>query len=454
MRSTSVRRTARLGACATVVAAGLLTAGLAVPAAAQDLPQTDRLWIQAPSEQSLPLGADLPDRPLDIGIHHDNDNFAVTDGLLSVDASGLAGVAQVQWPSNCAPSGSTAVCAVDEVPVGGDDYSPQVRLGLKAAAGAGVGAHGRISYEAVATGGPDGTLEAPHGSFETEVTVGAGPDLAVSGLNPVKGARPGDVLTVPFTVTNRGGERSEGLRAVVTTTYGVTFPEEYAECVYGTTTGGDDVPMHTATCDFDQVVEAGGTFTLPRPLRVALAGHAYRERVEVVVRPGNGATDLAEEDNYDAAGIQAENTADFEARGARVAGAAGETVTAALAFRNNGPAWIGNLGSGDSVAAVDLTVPEGVTVTSAPAGCEPRTLSGGYHPNPVGAPRYSCEMPIWTLPDTERAFPFELRIDRVVPDAAGRVVLTTGGANPVTFPFDPQPANNTAWLVVNPTSAS
>ncbi|MFE7463325.1 hypothetical protein ACFU6R_04380 [Streptomyces sp. NPDC057499] len=453
MRPVSARRTVRLGALAATLAAGLLTAGLAVPAAAQELPASDRLWIQAPGEQSLPLGADLPGRPLDIGLYHDNDDFTVTDGRLSVDISGLAGVAEVYWPSNCTPSGTTALCTVDEVPVLGDAYSPQVQLLVNAADGAATGAQGRITYAAVATGGPDGTVEAPHDS-STDVTVGSGPDLSVGGLAPVKGAQPGDVLTMPFTVTNRGGQRSEGLRAVITTTYGLKLPDTYAECVNGTTTGGDDVPMFTATCDFDQAVEPGGTFTLPRPLRVALADHAYRERVEVSVRPGNGATDLAEEDNYAAAGVQATNTADFEARGARVEGAAGETVTARLAFRNNGPAWIGNLGSGDSVAAVDLTVPEGVTVTSAPAGCEPRTLSGGFHPNPVGAPRYSCEMPIWTLPDTERAFPFELRIDRVVPDATGRVVLTTGGANPVTFPFDPQPANNTDRLVVNATPAS
>ncbi|MFF2010221.1 hypothetical protein ACFVWY_14265 [Streptomyces sp. NPDC058195] len=453
MRPVSTRRTARLGALAAVTAAGLLTVGLAVPAVAQDLPQTDQLWIQAPGQQSLPVGADLPGRPLDLGLYHDNGNFTVTDGLLSVDVSGITGVAEVSWPDNCAPSGTTAVCTVSDVPVMGDTYSPQVQLSLRAADGAGIGAQGRITYAAVATGGPDGTLEAPRDSFGTQVTVGSGPDLSVSGPAPVRDALPGEQRTVPLTVTNRGGERSEGLRAVISATHGLTFLDAYAECAYRTT-GGEDVPFTTATCDFDQVIEPGGTFTLPRPLRVALAAHAYRERLEVTVEPGNGVPDLAEEDNYAAAGIQAVNTADFEAKGAHVSGAVGETVTAALGFRNNGPAWIANLGSGDAVAAVDLTVPEGATVTSAPAGCEPRTLAGGYHPNPVGAPRYSCELPLWALPDTERAFPFELRIDRMVPDAAGRVVLTTGGAAPVTFPFDPQSANNTAQLVVNPTAAS
>ncbi|MCX4846121.1 hypothetical protein [Streptomyces sp. NBC_00893] len=41
----------------------------------------------------------------------------------------------------------------------------------------------------------------------------------------------------------------------------------------------------------------------------------------------------------------------------------------------------------------------------------------------------------------------------MVPDATGRVILTTGGSGPAAFPFDPQPANNTAQLVVNATPA-
>ncbi|MGW2177133.1 hypothetical protein ACWCXX_03365 [Streptomyces sp. NPDC001732] len=450
MRPVSTRRAVRLGFCAAA-AAGLLTAGLAAPAFAEE--QSDQLWIQAPGEQKVtPVGDPSQGSPLDIGLYHDNDNFVVTDGLLTVDISGVAGVAEVTWPDNCAPTGTTAVCTVPEVPVMGDAYSPQVRLVVRAADGAALGAQGRITYAAVATGGPDGTLEAPHDSFDTTVTVGSGPDLSLGAIAPVKGAQPGAVQTVPFTVTNKGGERSEGLTARFTASYGLEFLDKYAECAYDAI-GGDDgyAPMTEVSCSFDQVIEPGGSFVLPAPLRVALAAHAYGERLDITVEPGNGATDLADEDNYAMARFTAVNTADFAAQGAKVTGAAGETVTAELGFRNNGPAWIGNLGSGDPVAAVDLTVPDGVTVTSAPAECEPRTLSGGYYPQRVGAPRYSCEMPYWALPDTARSLPFQLRIDRVVPDATGRVVLTTGRSSPASFPFDPQTANNTAQLVVNAT---
>ncbi|MFF3782587.1 hypothetical protein [Streptomyces sp. NPDC001933] len=451
MRPVSARRTVRLGVC-VAAAAGLLTAGLAAPAFAEE--QTDQLWIQAPSEQKLtPGGSTSEGSPLDIGLYHDNDNFAVTDGRLSVDISGVAGVADVSWPDNCAPTGTTAVCTVPEVPVMGEAYSPQVHLTVRAADGAEPGAQGRITYAAVATGGPDGTLEAPLDSFDTTVSVGSAPDLSLGEIAPVKNLQPGAVRTVPFAVTNKGSERSEGLTATFTASYGLDFLTEYTECAYSTT-GGDYAPMSQATCSFDQVIEPGDSFTLPTPLRVALAAHAYTERLDISVEPGNGATDLSDEDNYTIAAFGAVNTADFAAQGAQVTGGVGETVTAELGFRNNGPAWIGNLGSGDPVAAVDFTVPEGATVTNAPADCEPRTLSGGYYPQRTGAPRYSCEMPYWALPDTTRSLPFQLRIDRVVPGATGRVMLTTGGSSPATFPFDPQPANNAAQLVLNATPAA
>ncbi|MFF9074062.1 hypothetical protein ACF1A9_17420 [Streptomyces sp. NPDC014872] len=463
MRSDVARRTTRLGArTAAAAATGLLTAGLlavgaAVPASADEpTGQTDQLWINAPIEQTLPLGGGSDGEPqsrsLNIGLSHDNDNFAVTDGRLTVDISGIAGVAEVTWPENCTPSGTTAVCGVPEVPIIGDAYGPQVHLTVRAAEGAAAGAHGRITYAAVATGGPTGSLEAPLDSFETTLTVAGGPDLSLGNVAPVKGAQPGSTHTVPFKLTNKGDDRSEGFTARLVASYGLDLVTRYPECTYRTIGGDDYAPMTEATCTFDEVLEPGESFALPEPMRVALAPHAYAERLDISVEPGNGATDLAEEDNYTIASLGAVNTADFEARGARVAGVAGETVTAELGFRNNGPAWLGNLGSGDPVALVDFTVPEGVTVTSAPEECVARSLDGvDSWPSSAGAPRYVCKLPYWSLPDTAHAFSFKLRIDWVVPDATGSVVLRPSfGSEP--FPFDPNPGNNTARLVVNATS--
>ncbi|NEC20963.1 hypothetical protein [Streptomyces parvus] len=448
MRPVPVHPFVRFGAAA-VATAGILLAGLSVPASATE---SDQLWIDAPSEKSLQTGAEAG-TPVEVGLYHDNDNFTVTDGRLTVDTSGLAGVAEVTWPENCAPSGTTAVCTVAQVPVIGSDYSPQVLLEVHAADGAEAGAQGRITYAATATGGPEGTLEAPLDSFGTTLTLASGPDLVLDGLDPVEGATPGTVHTAPLTVKNEGQEPARGFTLGMMASYGLGFDSRYDACTY-TQTGGEYAPMSRAECAFDRVLLPGETFTLPEPLRIALADHAFRERMDVDVQPAGGVTDINEENNYRILEVDAVNTADFAVRGSRVSGAVGETVKAALTFRNKGPGWFGNLGSGDSVALVDFTVPEGVTVTRAPAACDPRTLDGGsYRPGRLGAPRYVCEMPYWVLENTVRTFRFDLRVDTVVPDAKGQVALRpviTGAG----FPHDPKPGNNTGWVTVNPAPAA
>ncbi|MFJ8976119.1 hypothetical protein [Streptomyces sp. NPDC102282] len=448
MRPVPAHPFVRLGACA-VATAGILLAGMSAPASAAE---SDQLWINAPSEKNLPAGAGTGS-PVDVGLAHDNENFTVTDGRLTVDISGLAGVAEVTWPGNCAPSGTTAVCTVPQVPVTGSDHSPQVRLEVRAADGAQDGAHGRITYAATATGGPDGTLEAPRDSFDTAFTVRSGPDLVLGGLAPVEDIAPGSASVVPLTVTNEGNEPAQGFTLGMVASYGLGFDSTHDACVY-TQAGGEDGPSSShAQCAFDQVLEPGDSFTLPEPLRIAVRDHALRERLDLHVEPAGGATDLDTEDNWGIVAVNAVSSADFAVRGSQVTGAVGETVKAALTFRNKGPAWIGNLGSGDAVALVDFTVPEGVTVTGAPASCQPRTLSGGYHPGRLGAPRYACEMPYWVLEDTVRTFRFSLRVDTVVPGAQGRVALqpVISGTG---FPFDPKPGNNKGWVTVNPVPAA
>ncbi|TWV56348.1 hypothetical protein FRZ03_04440 [Streptomyces misionensis] len=447
MRADSVRRALRLGAC-TTVAAGLVTLGLATaPAYAGTEPETDQLWITAPYEPTLPLGVDggTPmTRTLDVRLNHDNDHFTVTDGRLTVDASGLAGVAEITWPDNCTPSGATAVCDVPEVPVTGTTGG-EVHLKVRAADGAAVGARGRITFEATATGGPDGTLTAPHDSFDTTVTVASGPDLGLTTGGDIEGARPGSTQTLPFTLTNHGNETAHGFTVTMTASYGVRYLNRYDACVYTTSSGDEYAPMSYATCTFHQDLAPGASFELPEPPQVELTSHALRERVDISAQP-IGATDLGGADDYVALQIGADNTADFSVTGAAVTGAAGETVTASPTFKNNGPAWLGNLGSGDPVADVRLIVPSGTTVTGVPEGCVPRTLSGGYYPNRTGAPRYDCSLPYWVLENTERSFPFKLRIDTVVPGATGEVSIHPPFGE---FRDDPDLTNNSAVLTVN-----
>ncbi|MFD7711522.1 hypothetical protein [Streptomyces sp. NPDC059786] len=437
------------------MAAGLLTAGLAAPAfAADDPPQTDQLWINEPYEQTLPLGTDgaqPQSRTLGVGIYHDNENFTVTDGKLTVDVSELAGVAEVSWPDNCTPSGSRAVCDIPVVPAIGADYEDQVFLTVRAADGAEVGAQGRITFEATATGGPDGTLTAPHESFDTTLTVGTGPDLAIDPVTGIEDGRPGDERTIPFKVTNNGNESAHGITVKLNASYGLTDLTRYDACTYTTTNGDVYAPSTNVACTFDQELAPGDSFVLPAPLTVRLAPYALNERLDIDVEPGDGAQDLDSLNDYTIVQIGVENTADYSVTGDAIAGAAGETATAELTFKNNGPAWFGNLGSGDPVAKVRLIVPEGTTVTGVPSGCSPRTLEGGYYPKQTGAPRYDCSLRYWVLADTQRTFAFSVRVDTVVPGATGAVSIHPpyGEFGEYPFDFDPDLANNTAVLAVN-----
>ncbi|MFF4243603.1 hypothetical protein ACFYY2_03905 [Streptomyces sp. NPDC001822] len=432
-----------------------MIASLATPAfAAADPAQTDQLWINEPYEQTLPIGASggqPQSRTLGVGIYHDNDNFTVTDGRLVVDVSGLVGVAEVTWPDICKPSGSVAVCDIPVVPTIGRDYEDQVFLTVRAADGAEVGAQGRITYEATATGGPGGTLTAPHRSFDTTLTVGTGPDLAIAPAAGIEDGLPGDERTVPFTVTNNGNESAHGVAVTLIASYGLTDLTRYEDCTYTTTDGDEYAPSNHAVCTFDEVLAPGDSFELPEPLTVRLAPHALSERLDIDVEPGDGAQDIDSQNDYAVLQVRAKSTADFSVTGGAISGAAGETATAELTFKNNGPAWLGNLGSGDPVAEVRLIVPEGSKVTGVPSGCYPRTLGGGYYPNQTGAPRYDCELRYWVLEDTRRTFTFSVRIDTVVPGASGAVSIhpAYGEFGAFPFDFDPDLTNNKAALTVN-----
>ncbi|MGZ0200528.1 hypothetical protein ACNFR7_10120 [Streptomyces sp. RM1] len=448
MSSVSVMRALRRGACTGAVGA-LVVAGLGTGAAYADEAQTDQLWIQAPYEQAVtvaPADGSAQYRSLALGLYHDNSNFTVTDGRLTVDVSGLSGVAEVLWPDNCTPdgTGSVAVCDTGDVPT---RYTPQVQLKVRAAAGAAAGAQGAIEYSAEATGGPDGKLVAPEYSAETSVTVGSGPDLGVSTPQDVSGVEPGSSLTVPFSVTNTGNETAHGFSVRLWATYGLDVVTRYPQCTY---TGPDEDGTYTSmtyvTCSFDTEVAPGATVEPPEPLRLAVTDHALYERFDYEVEPGAGATDLDGSDNGRSLHIDADNTADFAVHGTEVSGAAGDTVTAAFRFDNRGPAWVGNVGSGDPVAVLDFYLPEGTTATSVPDTCRNAWKSG----DDPAIGHYACTLPMWAKPDLRVGFPFQLRIDRVVPDATGRVVARPDYGT--SFAFDPDTENNSAEVVVNPSA--
>lgn len=165
--------------------------------------------------------------------------------------------------------------------------------------------------------------------------------------------------------------------------------------------------------------------------------------------PSARSADLEPGDNQQEVDFQTTNSADFAAYGARVKGAAGATVEATVGFRNRGPAWVGYIRSGEDVATVDITVPAGATVVDQPESCRGVTADGEYRENQKAAPRYFCSTPMSVREDADFALPFELKIDKVVAGASGKVLVRNTHLAAPGLPFDPKPANNTASLVLN-----
>ncbi|MET7291612.1 hypothetical protein ABZS79_05565 [Streptomyces griseoloalbus] len=429
-------RSRRLGAYALVAAAALSATVLGTaPASAA----SDALWVQSPEGVTLSATPGSY-QELSFGLYHDNGDYHVANGVLSLDLSELAGVAEVSVPDSCflAGSGTTAVCDIWEVgDIGGTYDGPQVTIGLRTLEGAPAGAELSIGHRGQAeTDGPDGVLYTHWGSTPVKVESVPTPDLSLTEPAPVGPVAPGSPLAVPVTVTNNGDAAAKGFRLQVWNTYGLEFPTTYPGCAWTPPVlDTEDMPGGMLDCTFDTVVEPGATVTLPEPLRLTVASHALFERLDVSVQPLGGTRDRNPEDNSTSTAVTAVNTADFAVRGDEVTGAAGETVTATVGFRNRGPAWFANIGSGDPVGTVTLAVPEGAAVVSAPENCRAE-----------GAATYRCELRHWAAPTDRIEFPFELRIDRVVPNATGAVTLH---ASERQTPHDPKPHNAHAELVLN-----
>lgn len=446
MSSVSVGRVLRRGACVGAVGALAVAGHGSGAAVADDVPQTDALAIQSPYDVAAtvaPDGGVAQYRPLALGLTHSNDTFTLTDGRLTVDASGLAGVAEVAWPDNCTPddSGTVAVCDTGDVPI---RYSAQVRLKVRAVAGAAIGAQGTVTYSAEATGGPDGTLVAQR-SDDTTVTVSSGADLGISAPQDANGVAPGTSLTVPYAITNTGNETAHGFSLSMWATYGLDVTTRYPQCTYtgpDVNGSGDTV----VTCSFDTDIAPGATVDLPEPLQLAVTERALYDRFDYDVEPLGDATDLDSSDNSRSWHINADNTADFAVYGTEASGAAGDTVTSGFRFVNHGPAWAGDVSAGDPITTIDFHLPEGTTATSVPKTCH-NAWTSGEDPT-IG--HYACTLPTWAKPDLDVSFPFQLRIDRVVPDATGRV--TTLAYNGTPLAFDSNTENNTAEVIVNPST--
>ncbi|NEB36955.1 peptidase [Streptomyces sp. SID14515] len=478
-------RTALHRAAGSLAAAGLLAvaslAGAAAPANAADLPV---LALGGPAETALhpyPESGEAQRSTAEFTVNHPSgdaeDDDYETEFTVTFDLSGIAGVADaaVEDTSDCEITGTKAVCTDRGIWAGLRGIDD---LLLTAAKGSEVGDTGTITV----TGQSKGATFTP---FTTKVTVG-GPDLVMEELPFKEQTNPGDKQQAPITFTNRGTRAADGVLLGLVYSRGLDIPERYSNCEYT-----EDDPASrgigwtTALCSVEGSFEVGETYTLATPLTIEVTDRAYydifvygihedsaaqrtAQRAGAPFERGSGSVlkavpvkaeksaaaarggDLDPWDNQHEADFRTKNTADFVAYGDKVAGAEGSTVTADIGFRNEGPAWIGHLRSGEPVASLDFTVPQGATVTAKPDLCRAVTAAGGYREDQTSpAPRYVCGRSAIVKDGGGLDLSFELRIDKSMVGAEGAVTVRSPWLQDPKLPFDPKPANNTAYLILN-----
>ncbi|MFD5428420.1 peptidase [Streptomyces sp. NPDC127084] len=466
-------------------AAGLAAAGLlAVPglaAAPAFAAEPDPVFtLSGPSDVGLhayPASGKPKRAVVDFDVDNpakDEEGYFEGEYTVTFDLSGLAGVADVRFDpeggsSDCKITGMLGVCHDWGIWPG---LGSVARLEITAAKGSEIGASGTIQV----TGKAEGATFTSH---STKVEVG-GVDLVMKPLNLKQEVKPGDAQPARLTFANTGTSAAQQVLVTLVYSHGIEIPERYSNCEYaqGDTAFGNTYTK--AVCLLDGPFEAGEVYELTEPFTVKAAKHAFyedfiyrvtehspsalkAERGGAAFTRGTGAplalkklsaaargADLDPWDNQQEQSIRAKNTADFVAYGTSVEKAeAGETVKSTIGFRNNGPAWVAYLRSGEDIGTADVKVPEGAKVTKKPKNCRAATASGDLREKQLGAPRYFCTVPMVVMENEDFALPFEMKIEKVVKQATGSVTVRGWYEEEPALHFDPNMRNNTAKIVLN-----
>ncbi|MFF5200926.1 LPXTG cell wall anchor domain-containing protein [Micromonospora parva] len=320
-------------------------------------------------------------------------------------------------------------------------------------------------------------------SYTSRVRVGEGVDLQ-GGPDTTVTAAPGGKFQAPVTVFNVGTTEVDGVVAMFDTDYGIRTKERFDNCLYA-----EDFLF---ACIFDEKIpaSAGATATFNYELAtdtyapgrensyawfmtpadfedlLAIRDEAGAEKA----RRGNGKTlslkavsaaraaravqtDTEPNNNFSglAVDVTGKNGADLEAVGATLNGKKGAELTAALGFRNNGPATLDYLRSEANVTYVDVTVPTGTTAIAVPMECAPRTGNDVEWPEAgsPGAGEYRCYPGPFAPAGETLTGEFTFRIDKVIANATGTVKVNVPCECEGGFYDDLKPANDVAKILVN-----
>ncbi|WP_063831276.1 LPXTG cell wall anchor domain-containing protein [Streptomyces sp. NRRL F-2664] len=392
----------------------------------------------------------------------------------TIDLTGLKGVADValakQQGSECTLTAAAVTC---KRPALWKGETTVVDLDLSAADGSGAGAAADLTV----TGRADG---ATFKSATTKVRVG-GPDLVLERAELTEEQKPGDKQPLSIVFANAGTESVHGVVLEMRTTHGMNLVEQYDNCS-SSEDPAEGRPWNTGwstvQCLLEGEYKAGSVYGVDGPLTLKAAPHAFAEGLTYAVyaagdrptagttskKPSGGkklavreraakasaqSTDLDPWNNLQEFDFRTKNSADLVAWPVALTGTAGETVKADFGFRNNGPAWVAHLRSGESVARTDIVIPAGTKATRVPAGCQGVNADGTAREQTLGAPRYLCSTGHVVGEREKFSYPFELKIEQVVADAAGSVSVgrwTPEGTK--GQPWDPNHANDKASVMI------
>ncbi|MET8355760.1 LPXTG cell wall anchor domain-containing protein [Micromonospora sp. NPDC005171] len=449
-------------------AAGALVAASATPAVAaatiEPYFQDATLAVGAtPTTRALFLYADEPTVLTDVSVRYDYRSLATKVTVVPADGQKCTdpepGVLVCEEPDD--------VVLHEMPPIGSGTYrnvTKQVRLGLTEDAQLGDSGDIAVSFEAA--GGR-------RGNYTSHVRVGEGVDLA-GGPFTTLSAKPGGKFTVPLAVANAGDKVVNGFVAVFDLSYSIRTKDRFSNCRYA-----DD---HLLSCQFDDDIPVGTGLVATLNLELAKDTYAptnqsgYAQfmttadfedltRVRAAVgaqaaTPGSGPkltmteapgrmrkadqTDVAPGNDYTGWTIKATGTngTDLAAIGATLKGTAGTVVTATVGFRNNGPATLDRTNA-DYEAATHTVVelPPGTTAVAIPDSCQLRQ----------GTRTYQCASEMLLVAGQSYPMTFRLRIDKVIPNARGAVLVNAPCECPAggSFRDDIKPANDKATIVVN-----
>ncbi|SOB83434.1 hypothetical protein [Streptomyces sp. 1331.2] len=393
MHSTRTRRTLGAGAATVVAALAVGTATLPAHAADHQL----KIFV-AGSYQLSSTPAPQPQWGENVFLNVGRTGTGPVDNVkLTLDVSGLDGVASLSTKGRCTTAGKIITCDVGRL-----DYEKiniTDNLWLSALPGVKPGASGTVHATLSAPGAQTGTAD-------FRVDVGAA-TFRTKAPSRNEGVKVGGKLPATLEFANHGDLPAKRAIVNVNLTPGLKVDTWPSNCEYaydkGTAWGKDaPMPLTHAICTIDGEIAPGQAVKLDG-LDITVGSEAFYDVAGYTVFPtedayANDGADLRKRLSFqhgtgkpatlvDTAGtgipagldvngynteqeVVSDNGADFEATSSWAPDASGTTGTFTVGMGNKGPGSIYDRSGGEGAPDVTVQFPEGVTVTGLPDTCK------------------------------------------------------------------------------------